>query len=353
MRLSAYFAFMEWNVNHKLNKFMLLCGSLAAFAFISSQLNAQELTLEGQTGGFITPTAYVVPSANNHSLSMPAIGFHTIQSSSVIGSVYTISVTEGFGNRFEFGYTRSIHTEGNNANFSGLWDQKIFQVSPAADNGMNIIHGKVVLLQEGKIHPAFAVGGVYRWGDGFVSGSAQGLVDYALSGFTSIPSAITYSNGDIYGAVTKTWAKPPIPFLINFGVKGTDAVIFGLGGVTENFEARFFGGIGIPLPIGKKLVAVPSGGFTSESSDVKNLNNPLVPLLYPGTRLHIPTTVDYAIRITQRKDPHFSIDIGGGHVGNGIGSVSATNPLPPPALAPVPLNIDANSVFGAGIAWRK
>ncbi len=344
---------MELNVNHKANKFLLLCGSLAAFALMTSQLDAQHMTLEGQTGGFITPTAYVVPSANNHSLSMPAIGFHTIQSSSVIGSVYTISVTEGFGNRFEFGYTSSIHTQGNNANFSGLWDQKIFQVTPPANNGMNLVHGKVVLVKEGNFRPAVAVGGVYRWGDSFVSGSAQGLVDYALSGFTSLPTPITYSNGDIYGAVTKTWAKPPVPFLLNLGVKGTDAVIFGLGGVTENFEVRFFGGLGIPLPVGKKYVVVPSAGFTTESSDVKNLNNPYVPLLYPGTHLHIPTTLDYAVRFTERKDAHFSIDIGVGHVGNGIGSVSATNPLPPPALVPVPLNIDANHVFGAGVAWRK
>jgi len=41
---------------------------LFAIALVDSlQLNAQNLTLEGQTGGFITPTAYVVYSAKSTS----------------------------------------------------------------------------------------------------------------------------------------------------------------------------------------------------------------------------------------------------------------------------------------------
>ncbi len=40
---------------------------LAAASFLAGpRLTAQNLTLEGQTGGFITPTAYVVYSAKKH-----------------------------------------------------------------------------------------------------------------------------------------------------------------------------------------------------------------------------------------------------------------------------------------------
>ena len=76
-------------------------------------LNAQNLTLEGQTGGFITPTAYVVFSDKDHIWSHPAVGYHFVNASSVIGYVHTFSIEEGVANRAEFGYTRSVHTKGN------------------------------------------------------------------------------------------------------------------------------------------------------------------------------------------------------------------------------------------------
>src|SRR6202030_2224003 len=87
---------------------------LSAMALVSSlQLNAQNLTLEGQTGGFITPTAYVVYSAKKQFFSYPAVGYHFIHVPKVIGNVHTISIAESFANRAEVGYTRSVHQLGN------------------------------------------------------------------------------------------------------------------------------------------------------------------------------------------------------------------------------------------------
>ena len=91
--------------------FILLAGLLSA-----ARLNAQNLTLEGQTGGFLTPTAYVVESTKGHFFSPPAVGYHFIDASAVIGDVQTVSATEGFANRAEVGYTRSIHTMGDATN---------------------------------------------------------------------------------------------------------------------------------------------------------------------------------------------------------------------------------------------
>ncbi len=363
---------------------MFLCGGVAAVALFASQLNAQQLTLEGQTGGFLTPTAYVVPSANNHSFSMPAIGFHFIAASSVIGNVETISVTEGFGNRFELGYTRSIHQNGNSAAFSPLWNQSNFfncclygGLPSSTISGMNVFHGKVVLIKENTKHfytPGFAVGGVFRQGDQFVSGSLSDLPT-SLFGVPILANPVanaSYNNGDIYGAITKTWAKPPVPVLLNFGVKGTNAVIMGLGGVAESWSARPFGGIGIPLPLGKSIVAVPSAGFASQPSNVKNLDELLKAsgeLLtavgytgYANNRPHIPTTLDYAVRFTQRQNAHFSLDVGVGQVAGNIGTTFAPNPAygvtcypasaTCPALFAVPINIDARHVFGIGFSYR-
>ena len=80
-------------------------GAIAMVLFATARINAQNLTLEGQTGGFITPTAYVVLS-KDHVFSYPAIGVHFVNASSVIGNVYTFSIEEGIANRAEFGYTR-------------------------------------------------------------------------------------------------------------------------------------------------------------------------------------------------------------------------------------------------------
>ena len=105
----------------------------------TNRLEAQNLNLEGQTGGFLTPTAYVVYS-KGQTFSHPAIGFHFVNASKVIGNVETVSITEGFANRAEVGYTRSIHQVGDATNggldLSTLWNF----------NGMNVFHGKAVLL---------------------------------------------------------------------------------------------------------------------------------------------------------------------------------------------------------------
>ena len=79
----------------------------------TGRLNAQNLTLEGQTGGFLTPTAYVVYSEKGKSFSHPAVGYHFMNASKVIGNIQTFSMTEGFANRAEVGYTRSVHQFGD------------------------------------------------------------------------------------------------------------------------------------------------------------------------------------------------------------------------------------------------
>ena len=142
----------------------LPCICLVAMLFAVNRLSAQNLTLEGQTGGFITPTAYVVYSAEGKKLSHPAVGYHFVNTAAVIGNVQTFSITEGFANRAEVGYTRNVHTLGNSAAFSSLWDY----------SGMNVFHGKVVALKEGKwneLMPGIGVGFVVRTDDHFVSGA--------------------------------------------------------------------------------------------------------------------------------------------------------------------------------------
>jgi hypothetical protein len=323
---------------HKLS----VCGFLAVALLSTPQLSAQNLTLEGQTGGFLTPTAYVVESEKGHVFSHPAVGVHFIDAATVIGNIETFSITEGFANRAEVGYTRSVHQNGNQMTtglgLSNLWDY----------NGMNVFHGKVVAIKDaqfGPWSPGVAVGGVVRTGDNFVSGSAYLAYLSGEFGITLAPK--TYTNGDVYIAVTKTWAKKPVPFLANIGWKATNATIFGIGGQSTRFGGRLFGGLGIPLPIGKSIVAVPSAGFTQEPKTSKNLSNVLLapPTYATHDRAHLPTTLDYAVRVTQREHPHFAFDIGVGQVAGNIGTTFN-------GVALQAVDLQARHVVGMGLSYR-
>jgi hypothetical protein len=302
-------------------------AALAALATLLSMAGAdtaraQNLTLEGQTGGFITPTAYVVQSAKGSVLSHPALGFHYVHAGDVIGDVYTGSITEGFANRAEVGYTRSAHTNGDNPYFSSLWEFP----------GMNVFHGKGVVLPEDSFHtkwiPGVAAGFVVRTGDHFVTGAIDGK---------------SYTNGDVYVSVTKTMVDVHVPLLLNIGWKATNASIYGIGGQATRFGGRLFGGVGFPLPGPWHTAIVPAAGFTQEPYHVKNLG-----LLVPGGG-QIPTTLDYAVRITQRENPRFSFDAGIGQVAGQIGYTEIPTPVGP---AVVPVNLDARKVFGIGASYK-
>ena len=306
--------------------------SFAVIALLlSSRTSAQNLTLEGQTGGFITPTAYVVYSEEGKVLSHPAVGYHFINASKVIGNIHTFSVEEGFANRAEVGYTRSVHTMGNSPTLSKLWDS----------DGMNIFNGKVVAVTDGRFGPwtpGLAAGFVVRTGDKFVSGHLDGK---------------TYTNGDVYAVATKTWLHPPVPFLVNFGWKATNASIYGIGGQATRFGGRLFGGLGIPLPFLFKTAIVPSVGFSQEPPTAKNLG-PLSPTsvyLIQG-RAHLPTTMDYAVRVTQREHPHFALDFGIGQVAGNVGTTLVPTGIPQQPYAPLNINLEARHVIGLGLSIR-
>jgi hypothetical protein len=304
-----------------------LLDLLAFLVLFTPRIQSQNLTLEGQTGGFITPTAYVVYSGKDQFFSHPAVGYHFVDASSVIGNIHTFSIAEGMGNRAELGYTRSVHTEGDSAAFSSLWHYA----------GMNIFNGKVVAIKDGwrsPLTPGLAAGFVVRTGDKFVTGFFDGK---------------SYTNGDVYVAATKTWAHPPLPLLVNLGWKATNASIYGIGGQATRFGGRLFGGLGIPFPAPFHTVIVPAAGFTQEPPTSKNLGAILI-----GGRAHLPTTLDYAVRVTQKDHPHFAFDIGVGQVAGMIGTtvVNAAPAGAPPVLVPVPVNLEARHVIGVGLSIR-
>jgi hypothetical protein len=71
---------------------------------------------------------------------------------------------------------------------------------------------------------------------------------------------------------------------------------------------------------------------------------------------HLPTTLDYAVRVTQREHPHFAFDIGIGQVAGNIGSIYVPNhPIVPadgPTVVTTPVNLQARHVLGMGLSYR-
>jgi hypothetical protein len=303
--------------------------ALLGMAFFTTQgLHAQSMTLEGQTGGFVTPTAYVVPVAKHQFFSYPAVGYYFIDADKVIGNLHTFSILEGFGNRAELGYTRSVHTEGDSEEFSSLWHYA----------GMNVFNGKVVAIKDGEgtpLTPALAAGFVVRTGDKFVSGAIGQAMGEPLK---------SYTNGDVYVVATKTWLHKPVPFIANLGFKATNASILGIGGQATRFQGRMFGGLGLPIPLPFKTAIIPAAGFEQQPPHSVNLSNILV-----GGGGRLPTTMDYAVRFTQRDNAHFAVGVGVGQVAGTIGETEIVTPEGPEI---VPVNLQARSVLGISVGLR-
>ena len=83
---------------------------LLVILFASHAAQAQSLGYEGPTGVFVTPLASVSPSPAK-GLGQPSIAYHFLAAGPIVGDFSTVSVTEGFAQRFEFGYTHEIHYE--------------------------------------------------------------------------------------------------------------------------------------------------------------------------------------------------------------------------------------------------
>jgi hypothetical protein len=295
-------------------------------------LRAQSLNLEGQTGGYIIPAAYTIPSDAGHKFSSPTLGFHYLKAGTTVGDFYISSVEEGYGNWLEFGYSRNNHSNGrdfNTANSSGT--------SGASDlwayNGFNVYNAKGrVMKEDWKGHkwiPAVALGFVLRQGDQYVTGALQNT-----TGTTSHPHPST-TNGDMYAVATKLVRQTKIPLLLDFGVRGTNAQLYGAGGQAGStpvsaplaagapcppdctytnssaWAVKPFGGMGIPIPISKSnraIVIEPGAEVAPEPRYTQNL-----------PQAHVATTEVYGFRFTQLPSFRWTLDAGVGHIGNNLG----------------------------------
>jgi len=253
-----------------------LAATFGALIGLAIPAAAQNIGWEGETGVFVTPMAYTAASPAG-GLGKPLVAFHYLDGGGVLGDFFEVSGTVGAFGRTEFGYTRPLHTQGGNPTFSPLWN-----------NGFNIVNGKVNLLPENaggnNAIPAISVGFIARSQVRNVGGAIQGK---------------DTTNADVYVVATKIIPNKVLPIILNAGVRGTNAELWGMGGNAPDWEAKAFGAAGFVVKLPKKASVV----FATEIAQ-----QPKHPDQLPTAV--IPTTLTYCFRLSPAPESKLNVDFG-------------------------------------------
>ncbi|HEY1208726.1 MAG TPA: hypothetical protein VGE85_05115 [Terracidiphilus sp.] len=290
---------------------------LFVLALASHTAQAQSLGYEGPTGIFVTPLASTAASPAK-GFGKPVVGYHFLAAGNVVGDYSTVSVTEGFAKRFEFGITEEIHAGSNQLPIDGVVVQPEYKLS----QDFSILHGKATVLTS-KALGSIAVGGIYRFHDNNVyNGAPEGTSSGAIFHQGT-------RNGDIYLVGTRVFTGiKKVPILFNAGLRGTDASVWGLGGNAPGFSARGFGALAFIFTLPNKSTLILGSEAAQQPQRVK---------LGLGQGLDIPTTVVYAARFIPSPKHKLNIDVGVLHASDGL-----QNPV---------LNTKDRAAFGLSYAF--
>jgi hypothetical protein len=242
--------------------------ALIVLWFAAHAALAQSLGWEGPTGVFVTPLAYTAASPAK-GIGNPAVAYHFLAGGPVIGDHSTVSVTEGFAKRFEFGFTEVIHAAGAYGS-EGKYTDSTGAFDPPSNlwGDFSIVHVKANLLPE-NFHknnwvPAVSAGAIYRFNDQF----GADLNNYLTGGDTTADQRT--NNEDIYVVATKIVTQTkPIPILLSAGLRGTNSSLWGLGGNSPGFEGKVFGAAALIFTGPKKSTIIIGASISTRTSSRK------------------------------------------------------------------------------------
>lgn len=255
-----------------------LAVAFATIVFLGAPvMRAQNMGWEGETGIFVTPLAWTAASPAD-GWGKPMVGFHFLNGGPVIGDFYETSVTEGMFSRFEWGYTRAMHSAAGTPDLSPLWTE-----------GFNIVHAKANLIPENMDKhnwvPAISTGFMLR--------SQVREVGGVINGKDTV-------NGDIYVVATKLVTQTKaLPLVFNVGVRGTNAVLWGMGGNSPDWEAKVFGAAGFVVKLPHKASAILGAELSQQPKHPEGLPT-----------ADIPTTLTYAVRLSPAPESKLNVDFG-------------------------------------------
>jgi hypothetical protein len=299
---------------------LVALAGLASWLVPPAHLKAQALGWEGETGVFVTPLAYT--AAIEGQKIHPVVAYHYFNAGPVVGEFHEVSIEVGLGQRFELGYTHEFHNEGGDPSLSPLWQ-----------NGFEIFNGKFVLVPENyrkkTAIPALSVGFIAR------------------SGVRNVGNYLTYNNttnngkqnGDIYIVASKvvTQVSKKMPIVLNAGVRGTNAELWGMGGNAPNWQARPFGAVAFVFTGPRRSTII----FGSEAAMQPHHPLGFTSLTDTGKLpLNIPTTLTYCARIVPNTKHKLNIDIGVAQIAGMIYGSGSTG-----------INLKARHQFGAQMTY--
>lgn len=270
-------------------RFAGLVAGLLLAATASPNMHAQQLGWEGGTGVFITPLAYTVATHGNR-FALPTIGYHYLNGGEVLGTFNQMSITSGFANRVEFGYTRLEHAAGNDSALSPFWTE-----------GFNTFHAKGTLIKEN------------AWKQQWLPQVSVGFtIRSQVKNVGGVTTNKDTTNGDIYFVATKTITQlKPMPIIITGGVRGSNAQLFGLGGNAPGWGTFGFGSVAFVFdgPVKSKIILAAE--VSQQPNRIQNL---------PGAV--IPTAMVYALRVLPSPRLPLNVDFGvlhgPGHIAPGV-----------------------------------
>lgn len=263
---------------HLPKQFLVKTSLLVAVLTASTRVvHAQQLGWEGSTGVFITPLAYTAATPE-HRFAPPTVSYHFLHAGDTIGIFHQTSITSGYSNRVEFGYTRTEHAAGNNPTLSPLWT-----------DGFNTFHAKGTLVRENAYKT--------RW---MPQVSAGFTVRSQVKNVGGVLNNRATTNGDIYLVASKTITQiKPIPVLITGGIRGSNAQLFGLAGNAPDWGALGFGSIAFVLKGPAKSTIILATEASQQPNRIANL---------PGATM--PTTLVYAARVLPSSKLRLNVDFG-------------------------------------------
>jgi Protein of unknown function (DUF3034) len=294
--------------SRRMRTFVVIAAIIACFD--AKCVSAQSLNWEGQTGVFVTPLAYTLPSPEK-GVGKPVVAYHYLDAGAVLGGFHQLSISMGVFGRVEFGYTRDVHQDGSTAGLSNLWS-----------GGFNAFHAKVNVVDERRTWlPALSLGFVARSQVRNVGGVLQGK---------------DTSNADFYAVATKTLTQiRKVPLVLNFGVKMTNSSLLGLVGNAPGYQGRLFGAAAFALKGPGRSTILLASEVLQEPRRVQGV---------PG--IDLPTTLTYAVRIVPGgalplhgwgvESPRLTIDLG---VAQAAGTVAPG------------LNLQARHQFALGVSY--
>ena len=199
-------------------------------------LHAQNLGLEGGTGVFVTPLAYTVASPKDN-VGKPVVGFHFVDADNVVGTFSKFSVTVGAFDRLEFGYTRDVHTTGDQSDIEPAVARRLQHRAWEGEHRAR--EHRKAQLDSCAIHRLRATHpGSERWRRNYRSGYQQSTMCTSWQ-----PRPSRTSNGFSRSSSAEECA-------------GTNAQLWGMAGNAERYQARAFGAAAVQLkgPFGSTVV---------------------------------------------------------------------------------------------------